>query len=64
MRPEKDTPPMAHDFGSFIQLLYDRPAHFFNELLSCYTRFSDGRTPTEWMPSRYIPDQSDPSTGR
>lgn len=64
MRPEKSTPPMATDFTAFIQLLYDRPAHFFNKLLLCYTRFSDGRTPTEWLPGRYVPDQRNPSVGR
>jgi hypothetical protein len=64
MRPEKDTPPMAVSFTAFIELLYQRPAHFFNELLLCYTRFSDGRTPTEWLPSRYLPDLRNPTVGR
>jgi hypothetical protein len=64
MRPKKDTPPMAKDFASFIQLLYERPAHFFNEVLLCYTRFSDDQTPTEWLPSRYVPDQKNASVGR
>lgn len=64
MRPEKKTPPMASDFAGFIQLLYARPAYFFNELLLSYTRFSDGKTPTEWIPSRYLPDQQNLSEGR
>src|SRR6185369_7958739 len=33
MPPDKDTPPMASNFGEFIKLLHDRPAHFFNEIL-------------------------------
>jgi hypothetical protein len=64
MRPERDTLPMANDFVGFIQLLYERPAYFFNELLLCYTRFSDDRTPTEWLPARYVPDQRNPAVGR
>jgi hypothetical protein len=63
MRPYKHTPPMAEDFGAFIKLLYDRPAYFFNELLLSYTRFSDG-SGKEWLPSRYLPDRSNPAVGR
>jgi hypothetical protein len=64
MRPKKSTPPMATDFTAFIRLLYERPAHFFDDLLLCHTRFSDGRTPTEWLPARYVPDQRNASVGR
>jgi hypothetical protein len=64
MRPEKDTPPIANDFAAFIQLLHDRPAYFFNEVLYCYTRFSDGHTLTDWLPGRYIPDLRNPAIGR
>jgi len=64
MRPEKGDGPMADDFAGFIRLLYERPAYFFNELLLCYMRFADGRTPTEWLPGRYLPDRRNPSAGR
>ena len=64
MRPKQSTPPMADDFAAFVRLLYERPAHFFNKLLLCYMRFSDGRTMTEWLPGRYLPDQQNPSIGR
>ncbi|MGN6507549.1 MAG: hypothetical protein ACTHM6_18485 [Tepidisphaeraceae bacterium] len=63
MPPEKNTPPVATHFSDFIRLLYERPAHFFNEVLLGYTRFYDG-TGNEWIPNRYIPDRNHPSVGR
>src|SRR5436190_5256358 len=63
MPPDKDTPPMASNFGEFIKLLHDRPAHFFNEILSCYTRFCNGAG-KEWLPNRYVPDRNRPSVRR
>jgi len=64
MSPRKDTPPSTPDFASFLKLIYDRPVQFFNEILFCYTRFSDGRTGKECLPNRYLPDQNHPSIGR
>ncbi|MDB5325584.1 MAG: hypothetical protein JWM57_1153 [Phycisphaerales bacterium] len=64
MRPERYTPPMAATFADFVTLLYEKPAFFFNELLLCYTRFSDGRTGKEWLPNRYVPDRQKPAVGR
>jgi len=57
MPPDKKTPPMASDFASFIELICTQPIHFFNELLFCYTRFSDGKTAKQWIPSRYLLDR-------
>ena len=64
MMPHQDTPPVADDFQGFIRLLYERPAYFFNEVLLCYTRFSDVRSLTEWVPGRYLPDRQNSSVGR
>ena len=52
MPPSKRTAPLAADFATFLELISTRPVHFFNELLFCYTRFSDGRTPIQWIPTR------------
>lgn len=57
MPPEKETPPLAADFASFVELVCTQPVHFFNELLLCYTRFSDGLTGKQWIPLRYLPDR-------
>jgi hypothetical protein len=54
MPPEKGDPPLANSFDRFIQIICTEPVHFLNELLFCYTRFSDGKTETQWIPKRYI----------
>ena len=64
MPPDRDAPPVTTDFGEFLRLLYERPVYFFNKVMLCYARFSDGRTSTEWMPSRYVPDRGKPLEGR
>jgi hypothetical protein len=61
MRPEKDTPPVTVDFTDFLKLIYERPVHFFNEILLCYTRFPGV---SDWIPSRYLPDRANPTVGR
>jgi len=57
MPPDEQTPPLAADFASFIELVCTKPIHFFNELLHCNTRFTDGKTGKEWIPNRYLPDR-------
>ncbi|HEY2587982.1 MAG TPA: hypothetical protein VGI81_19720 [Tepidisphaeraceae bacterium] len=57
MPPEKHDGPLAADFGKFIETICTQPVHFLNDLLFCYTRFSDGKTKTQWIPKRYIPDR-------
>jgi hypothetical protein len=56
MPPYANEPAIAPDFASFIDLICTQPVHFFTKLLSCYLRFSDGKTPKQWIPSRYLPD--------
>jgi hypothetical protein len=57
MPPGKRDPPLAATFESFIETICTQPVHFLNELIFCYTRFSDGKTRTQWIPKRYIPDR-------
>jgi hypothetical protein len=57
MPPQKKTPPLATDFALFVELVCMQPVHFFNDLLLCYTRFSDGQTGKQWIPIRYLPDR-------
>jgi len=56
MPPYDQEPPLATDFAAFIELISTQPVHFLNDLLGCYTRFTDDRTVTQWIPRRYLPD--------
>jgi SMI1/KNR4 family protein SUKH-1 len=56
MPPLDHEPPLAKDFGAFIELISREPVRFLNELTGCYARFTDDQTVTEWIPARYVPD--------
>lgn len=57
MPPEVNDPPLANSFEEFIDIVCTNPVHFLNDLLFCYTRFSDSKTDTQWIPKRYIADR-------
>lgn len=57
MPPDKHDAPLAADLGKFIETICTQPVHFLNDLLFCYTRFSDGKSETQWIPKRYLPDR-------
>lgn len=52
--PEPGTPPLAKDFGAFVQLICTEPVRFFNELMDCHWRAEEGLK--EYIPSRYVAD--------
>jgi hypothetical protein len=43
----------AKDFGEFIERVTTNPAHLLSEELGCYARYSDGKTPIQWIPESY-----------
>jgi hypothetical protein len=57
MPPEANDPPLANSFEGFIELICTKPVYFLNDLSFCYTRFSDSKTDTQWIPKRYIADR-------
>jgi hypothetical protein len=64
--PGAADPPLANSFEEFIDIICTKPVYFLNDLLYCYTRFSDGKTDTQWIPKRYIADRRSrggPATG-
>ena len=58
MPPGANDPPLAKSFAEFIDIICTMPVHFLNEMLFCYTRFSDGKTDEQWIPKRYIADRT------
>ena len=50
--------PFAQDFNGFLLRVIEEPARLLSEELGCYTRYSDGKTETQWIPERYVPDAS------
>lgn len=43
----------AKDFDEFITRVTTNPAHLLSEELGCYARYSDGKTPIQWIPESY-----------
>jgi hypothetical protein len=43
----------ATDFNEFITRVMNNPAHLLSEELGCYARYSDGKTPIQWIPESY-----------
>jgi hypothetical protein len=43
----------ATDFNEFITRVMSNPAHLLSEELGCYARYSDGKTPIQWIPESY-----------
>lgn len=50
--------PFANNFAEFLIRIIEEPAQLLSEELGCYTRYSDGKTDTQWIPERYVPDTS------
>lgn len=40
----------AKHFSEFITRVTNSPAHLLSEELGCYSRYSDGKTPIQWIP--------------
>jgi hypothetical protein len=45
--------PIAGTFEEFVDSILADPADFLNRL-GCYTRYSDGKTKTQWIPKEYV----------
>jgi len=43
----------AIDFSEFIIRVTNNPVHLLSEELGCYARYSDGKTPIQWIPECY-----------
>ena len=47
--------PFAASFDKLLKMIADDPARFLDRCGS-YTRYSDGKTRTQWIPKEYVPD--------
>jgi hypothetical protein len=45
--------PLARSFAALLDRIADDPAKFLREV-GCYTRYSDGKTDTQWIPNEFI----------
>lgn len=45
--------PFADSFADFLARIVDDPPKFLYDV-GCYTRYSDGKTPTQWIPKEYV----------
>ena len=50
-----NTEPIAESFEGFLSMIVDDPPGFMLQR-GCYTRYSDGKTDTQWIPKEYVPD--------
>ncbi len=48
-----DDTPLAANFMEFLSLFPKDPAKLLYDL-GCYTRFADQKTPTQWIPKKYV----------
>ena len=48
----------ADDFDGFLAHVVQDPVKLLAEEVGCYTRYSDGKTDTQWIPEEYYPDIS------
>ncbi|MCE9522259.1 MAG: SMI1/KNR4 family protein [Alphaproteobacteria bacterium] len=46
----------ANSLDEFIIRVCGDPIVLLNDVLGCYTRYSDGATELQWIPERYLPD--------
>lgn len=46
----------ADSFEDMLTRVATDPVHLLNKEFGCYTRYSDGTTPTQWIPEEYHPD--------
>jgi hypothetical protein len=44
--------PLARNFDALLGMIVEDPAAFLNKR-GCFTRYSDGKTDTQWIPKRY-----------
>jgi len=47
--------PLAETFTAFLDKICSDPPAFLEDV-GCYTRYEDGKTDTQWVPGKYIPD--------
>jgi len=50
--------PFAENFDEFLAHVTREPARLLAEEVGCYTRYSDGKTDTQWIPEEYFDDVS------
>lgn len=50
-----DPKPIAASFEKLLKMIVDDPPGFLDRC-GCYTRYSDGKTKTQWIPKEYVPD--------
>jgi hypothetical protein len=48
----------ADDFTRFLSRVTREPVKLLAEDVGCYTRYSDGKTNSQWIPEEYFPDVS------
>jgi hypothetical protein len=48
----------AEDFAGFLTHVVQEPVKLLTDEVGCYTRYSDGKTTTQWIPEEYLPDIS------
>ena len=46
----------AEDFNGFLVHVTREPAQLLAKEVGCYTRYSDGKTDTQWIPEEYFAD--------
>lgn len=49
------TEAIAQSFECFLNMIVDNPPEFLHQC-GCYTRYSDGKTNTQWIPKEYVAD--------
>jgi SMI1 / KNR4 family (SUKH-1) len=49
------TEPMAASFEEFLAMIVSDPPGFLYQC-GCFTRYSDGKSKTQWIPKKYVPD--------
>jgi hypothetical protein len=47
--------PFAPSFPAFLKRIVKDPAQFLYDV-GCYTRYSDGKTKSQWIPKKYLAD--------
>ena len=48
--------PFAEDFNGFLLHVTQEPARLLAKEVGCFTRYSDGKTDTQWIPEEYFVD--------
>ncbi len=50
--------PLAESIEALLEMIIEDPASFLHER-GCYTRYSDGKTKTQWIPKEYVANCDD-----